>query len=345
MPLFHQIEAKTDAYVWATDIGQMVREQKVSRIVRYGGLLRSVQMTGGGWLKPVDRFHPRHVETAELLGAFLGECLEHEIAFPSSYNAIFRQRFYSPRIPFSINAGLLPHVCGGWEEAKQTGFLPNRWRQYDLNGAYRWAACQGLPDPATFEASKDRVSVRRPGIYVLKLTGNDAAPYPYNRPGWAAVSDAEIESYNLTWTAQRFGVSWSGYLPLDAVEKVLGTFTFGNEMAKTFWGMWAAQMPIESYYPRKDTTVLLRPITLNLVWAHRLISLVKLRVWEQARNACHVFCDSIITTDTLTTSQKLGDWKLVQEFPDGLYVGGAGRYGLTATNLIKQSGVPRVANN
>lgn len=343
-PLYLTIEAKKDAYVWASDMTTLAREGKASRLVRYSGILRSLQMTGGGWLKPIEAFHPRHVETKEAMGAFLDECESKGVRMPSSYNAIFRHLFYSPRIPYSINAGLSPYIAGAWEEAKTCGFLPLHYRQYDVNGAYRWAARQGLPNPSTFRAT-DRVSIRRPGIYVLNLTGKEGVPYPYSRPGWAAVSDIEIESYGLTWTAQRFGVTWSDYWPSHCVDAVLDSCSFGSDMAKNFWGSWAARMPVENFYPKKGNTVLQNPIALNLVWAHRVISLVKLHVWQCSQRACHVFCDSIITTDILPTSCEVGGWKLVAEYPKGVYIGGAGVYGPSPNHLHKHSGKPHAGTH
>lgn len=339
-PLYLERAPKRDSYLYGADMVAAARAGEASRIVRYRGQVRSFQQSGGGWVKALDRFAYHHAGREDTWREFLGECKGLGVQMPSSYATVFRHLFPQPRIPWSINAALARYTSGGWEEAREKGFLPGVFHQYDMNRAYRWAARQGLPDPKRFVYS-DRISAKTPGLYVIELrqeTLNLTAPYPFNRPGWIAATDAEIEEYNLTPHAVRWGILWRGTWGPDAVEKVLERVTFSDDMQKSFWGGWAAQDAAESYYPDKGTIVPGRPITLNLVWAHFIISQVKRAVYEKARGAVHVFVDSIITPFEFPTSNEVGGWKKVTTFENGLFVGGAGRYGRTATDLLKHVG-------
>lgn len=341
-PLYLQRAPKRDAYLFSSDMQQMAFGGEASRVVRYRGVVRSLQQRGGGWVKALDRFSIHHTQTEGSWREFLGECWDLGVDMPSSYGAVFRALFPQPRIPWSINAALAPYVAGGWEEARCTGQLPGVWHQYDMNKAYRWAARQGLPDPKTFEYT-DRVSERYPGVYVIQLeqkTVNPLAPYPFNAAGWVAATDAEIEMYGLKPVKIRWGICWRNRWGPDAVEKVLEQVSFADDVQKTFWGGWAAQDAAESYYPDSDKVVPGRSIGLNLVWAHFVISTVKMAVYEKSRGAAHVFVDSIITPFEFPTSTEVGGWKKVRTFDNGIFIAGAGRYGLSPDNLLKHVGTP-----
>lgn len=342
-PLYLRIEPKRDAYVWQQEINALVAADGASRVILYNGSNRSMQMRGGGWLKPINGFHPAHVESEEAFRGFLEECLTHGVRMPSSYSDVFMRMFRPPRLPWSVNAQFVEHFAGPWEEAKERGLLPGFWRQYDLNRAYKWASAQGLPDTDSFEKT-DRLSAKLPGVYVARIANAyDGCPHPYNRDGWVMVSDEEIDAYNLTIAEVSGGVCWRRTLDPGVCVSVMERLSFGELVAKTFWGLWAARNPVQTYYPAKDKIVVGRSVFLNLPWAHFIVSKIKLRVHEVSGNACHVFCDSIITRDALPTSDDVGAWKLVQEFPEGVYVEGAGRYGYNMKELIKHSGTKRTA--
>jgi len=302
-----------------------------------------MQQIGGGWLKPIDNFSAHHAADESTWNAFLDECERHGVIMPSSYADVFTKLFRPPMLLWSHNAPFVPHFCGPWEEATKRGLLVGFYRQYDLNRAYRWAATQGLPDTATFRQT-DRLCAKHPGFYVARLVGErEGVPHPYNREGWVMVTDAEIDEYSLDVAEVAAGLIYTRRLPGDICDRVMQRLSFIDDVAKCFWGMWAARHPIVTYFPGLDRHVPGRSIYMNLPWAHFIVSQIKMRVWEDSKHhLAHVFCDSVIVDKELPTTTAVGGWKLVTEFPNGVFVGGAGRYGHTADNLLKHAGTPNV---
>lgn len=232
--------------------------------------------------------------------------------------------FKTARIPYSVNAQFAHAFAGGWEQAKVTGVLSGRWLKYDMNSAYLWASTLGLPRPSTFKFAKRLAA--RPGLYHLELaTTLDHLPYPYNMRRFVNATDDEINLYGLPIARVISGVTWEDSLPEDVVTEVVKRFSFGREVSKAYWGRWCSTDTIRCTVGEASWE--LPNPALNLVWAHVLIGRVRARVWQESKNAAHVFVDSIITTDEIRTGSGLGAWRLDAEYASGVKIRHAGFYG------------------
>jgi hypothetical protein len=275
-------------------------------------------------VKGADKFAVRHTSSQEVFDEFIRECTEFQCPRPSSYSSVFHSVFRTARIPASINAQFSHSFAGGWEQAKMTGVLPGRWLKYDLNSAYLWASTLGLPRPSTFKFAR-RLAVR-PGLYHVELATNlEHLPYPYNARRFVNATDDEINLYGLPIHRIISGVTWEDYLPEDVVTNVIKQFSFGKEVSKAYWGRWCSSDTIRCTCG--DKVWELPNPTQNLVWAHLLIGRVKARVWQESKNAAHIFVDSIITRDEIRTADGLGSWRLDAEYANGVKVQHAGFYG------------------
>lgn len=205
-----------------------------------------------------------------------------------------------------------------------TGVLRGRWRKYDLNSAYLWASTLGMPKVKSFRMSRN--PGRLPGMYNLELVQPvESLPYPFNVARFVNATTAEIDLYNLPIRRIINGVIWEDAHPEDCITRVVKQFTFAKQVSKSYWGRWCSQTPIECNTPSR--TWELRNPLLNLVWAHFLISAVKRKVWQDGKNAAHVFVDSIITRDELPTGDAVGDWRHERTYEDGIKIRHAGYFG------------------
>jgi len=297
-----------------------------------------MQMPGEGMIKAIDRFSLRHVVTEEAFNEFLRECTFFGCPRPSSYSSVFHTVYKSPRVRWSLHAIFSDWFAGGWQQARRVGTLPGAWHQYDLNSAYLWAVTRGLPDVKSMRVSQQ--FGRWPGMYALELTRPiETLPYPFNTNKFVNATTAEIDAYALPVARILGGVIWSGEIDGAPIVDAIKQFSFAKECARSFWGRWCSTLPVECATRSGKRWELPNPVQ-NFVWAHLVVSRVKTRVWLEARNAAHIFVDSIITTDQLPTGEGLGQWRKVQEYVNGVRIKHAGYYGDTH-QWSKTSGTQR----
>lgn len=341
LPLYDVVEHGKDSYVFRTILPSLI--PIASRYWRINGRTCSVQL-GRGMVKAYNPF-PEHNGDAATFTSFLYDCSQAGITRPSSYSDLFAKTWRSLWIKPSASALLAPYFTGGWQEAKAYGMLRGKWNKYDLNSAYFWALQEGLPDPATYRYSErpDYSDVRgwlRSGVYVVTLEKFSYRwPYPFNQPHLRYLaSTEEIERYNLPVKAYHYGVTWDGLIDTSAMATHIQGLPASKQVARAYWGAWASLARVKCHSRSRPDGWDLPPVRVNLVWAHVIISRVKMRVWEYAAKAAHVYVDSIITPDTLTTGDAPGDWRLQRTYPDGLYVQGTGWYGATPGNFDSHTG-------
>lgn len=299
------------------------------------GMPTTLELPGKRYLKSVDKFAPRHVESADSWQEFMRECAFYGCAKPSSYGSVFHAQFNSPRVRHTFNHLFGYAFVGGWQEAKATGVLRGRWKQYDLNSAYLWASTLGLPKVASFRYSEHIGKL--PGLYNLELECTlEHLPYPFNEYRFVNATSYEIELYGLPVKRIIGGVTWDDCHDEDAVTRIVKQFTFQKEVSRAYWGRWCSDTPIDCV--TKNKTWQLRNPVLNYVWAHFLVSSVKAKVWQESKNACHIFVDSIITPDELPIGSGLGEWKLVKEYEQGVRIRHAGFYGPAKGKWDKTTG-------
>ena len=291
-------------------------------------------------LKDVTRF-PAHCGDEDTFLTMMEEAQRHGIKRPSSYSDCFHSAFHSPRIKHSLNALFAGQFTGGWEEAKATGVLPGKWYQYDMQSAYLWSGSQGLPDASTFRYA-DSLSVPN-GMFVIDQAAPRVdLPYPFNVRRIVNATRDEIDAYGLNVHRIVSGVSWTKTISGEQVEEAVKRFTFWKEVGKTYWGRWCSTQPLKCH-SRSGAHWGIRNPVLNLVWAHVVISRVKLRVWESAKDAAHVFVDSVIVPRKLDVGTRAGDWRLEDEFSEGVHIRHAGYFGPAGGEWKRTSGTKRSA--
>lgn len=338
LPLYDTVEHGRDAYVYRTVLPSLIPH--ASRWWRINGRTTSVAL-GRGIVKAHNPFTAH--TTAETFSNLMQDCYEIGCFRPSSYSDIFSQTWQSPWVKPSATALVAPFFVGGWQEARVFGMLRGQYHKYDLNSAYFWALLGGLPDPLTFRYSErpsysDVRGFARHGVYVVSLgRACPHLPYPFchDSERYLASTD-EIEQYSLPIKTYHYGVTWDGLLDPTPMADHIRALPASKQVARSYWGVWASRAQVWCCTPARQWP--LRAVRTNLLWAHTVVSRVKLRIWHAAIRAAHVYVDSVITTDTLTTGDAPGDWRLDAVYPDGVFIGGTGYYGPSPQHIDKHAG-------
>lgn len=354
----HAFTPGSDAYV-----RDMPSTALASRWWSYRGQIRTMQLQTGEYLKCTSRFDEL---SDDELRAVIDESRAHGVKMPGAYTDVFRKRYYSPRVSHSYNAPFYDYLCGGWQAALKPGRHAGHYINYDLRSAYRWAALEGLPDVSTFRATR---SIGRNGVYLVTLR-EDAdlshLPHPFGMNKPRALTDVygrgrkqrrvtrclsalrviasgdEIHAYGLPIAEVHAGVTWRRWTDLNKIRDALDCVTFAKKAARSFWGVWAQRRAVECHTPGSEWE--LPALTTNLVWAHLVLSRVKMRVWERVTpHTVHVFVDSVLTaaTDNIPTGESVGDWRAERIYWEGVQVRGPGQYGGAFGPLDKAAGIPR----
>lgn len=327
-----------DSYVSGADLVRIVKTEDMRVVYRYGEYIRTVRLAGSVYWKNRDTFGRVAVED-EHFSEFLKECQQTaRCRMPSSFGSPFHKLFYSPALPRSVNAPFANFFRGGWQEARLLGKRSGAFYLYDINSAYLWSSTLGLPLTETLELQFD-VRTDLDGCYVIDQgEPRQELPYPFSAESVVIASLDEIESYNLNIRKVLAGFTWRDVLKPDAITSVVSQFSFSKQMARAYWGRWASVLRIECDNGQRKWK-LRNPIQ-NYIWAHLIVSRVKLRIYEEAKDAAHVFVDSVLVPRTMPTSPQLGGWKLVKEYLDGVRIEGPGRFGAMRGKLDKHSGTP-----
>jgi len=299
-------------------------------------------MHGKGVVKSIDQFDA-HKDDEPAFMKLLEECRSAGVERPSSYSDVFHQRFYSPRVPYTVNCMFKNHFAGAWQEAKQVGVTSGPLYKYDMNTAYLWSGSQGLPNPATFRFTD---KVEDSAMFLARIDPNVDAPFPFNKEKVVICEREDVELYNLKVRRVFAGVKWSQSIDGDEILRVVDRFSFGKKIGQAYWGRWASNTPIQCTTLKggeiRRRWELGNPM-LNFVWAQIIINRVKRRLYEYEPCPLHVFVDSMITRHQIATSSERGGWKLVKEYPNGIHITAPGVYGEPGCKLEKQAGVRRAA--
>lgn len=294
---------------------------KCRRAWSLGPRLMSVQLANGSYWKARERLA---TETPDaLLGALAARGVEHPSSFADCYHQLAPRM---PRVRRTIN-GLFDWWPGGpWSEARRTGKFGGTWYRYDLQSAYRWAATLGLPSIAHMEVTKRR-GTSRPGLWLVRLEEDrpDLPPVYREYGKLAVVATEEIERYNLKCETLR-GVVWSETLPSLHIESTLQRLPCPKEAGRAYWGRWIARDPLICRTASgKEWTM--PNASQNFVWGWLIVGRVRLRMWEVAREAAHVYVDEVLVPHELPTAFGVGHWHLKETYPRGVFVNRTGWYG------------------
>lgn len=342
LPLYNTVAFNHDSYVSDPVMSDLLPHAR--RWWRVNGRIVSMQLKdGGAMVKRVQAFTD-HCQNEETFLTLMEQCYTRGIKRPSSYSDFFYQVFTSPRLRYSVNALFASHFRGGWQQARATGALRGHFRKYDINSAYFWSLSHGLPETTTIRFSRrpsysDIGGFAKPGLYVVSLEQSDfSLPYPFNFPShYYLASTHEIEHYQLPVTEYHSGVTWTASRDVAPVLDLILSLPASKQVSRSYWGRWASGAQVECCTESGKRWKLHNPVA-NFVWAHIIVSRVKMRIWQEATRAAHVFVDSVVTTRELPTGAALGDWRLVQEYPTGVHIQGAGTYGPPENPTEKHSG-------
>jgi hypothetical protein len=343
LPYWNSVVVGHDSYVRQYVLVELVRDGHARRWWRANGRIVSLELKDRGILKPLEAF-PEHAHDESTFGALMEHCYARGIKRPSSYADMFNQSYTGPRITWSKNAQFLPLFAGGWQQARVRGEVKERLRNYDIRSAYLWSLSHGLPDPYTYRFSRspsysDVQGFRRDGLYVVEL-GNvtTALPYPFNVSAKHHIaSTQEIEAYQLPIKRYHFGVTWDRTIDTAPMVDLIMSFPCWKLVARGYWGRWASAAKVETETASGKRWTMANP-ALNVIWAHAIVSRVKLRLWQECCDAHHVFVDSVITDRELPVGDSIGDWRLAADYPDGLRILGPGIYGPRSGPLHKHAG-------
>lgn len=329
-----------DTYVRG-DVGSFARG--ASRYWTYGGVVRTVHRpTGakhGQYLKSLISWREEN-ETA--IRDAIEEMRESAgVSMPSGYADAFRARFTGPRVSWSHQVHLAEWFRGAWQAALRPGVHLGRWRLYDMQSAYLWAATQGLPDPASYYQTRSTAH-KAHALYLVRLAGvAHGAPYPYDTETTVLATGAEIRDYGLDVDEIICGIAWRRAYPVRRIMDAIECWSpqLAKRVARCYWGGWASGARVECV--TRSNRWELPPLGRNVAWAHLIVSRVRQRLADVARGAAHVFVDSVLTQSEIATGAALGDWRLVRTYEKGIRVGGPGAYGPAAGPLDKHAGVAR----
>jgi hypothetical protein len=163
-----------------------------------------------------------------------------------------------------------------------------------------------------------------------------SAPFPFNHVRTCLATTEEIESYNLKVDRILTGVVWKRTISGDPILETITRVSSWKEVGRSYWGRWGQVAKIDCHANGKTWQI--PNVALNIPYAHLIVSRVRKRVWEYARNAVHVYVDSIITKDQIPTGNNIGDWRLERSY-DGVIIRGPGQYGaLNALTLERMAG-------
>lgn len=294
----------------------------------YRGTVRTIQTAAGDYVKSPTGFgvdaralieRESHVdEIRDALG----------VSLPSGYAGAFRKAYASPVVSGTLNIGLGDVVHGGWQHGEM-GLHTGTWHHYDMKRAYYWALTQGLPDPTHFY--RTRSLAYRDAVYRVRLSCvSEGAPYPFDTYTDVIATRDEIDTYGLQVADVIAGVAFRReYRDLSKVLHAIDRWSFAPMVSRTFWGAWSAQEGCQCVIPGSGKRWTLPAQGRNVVWAHLIMSRVRRRLWDASTCGrwCHVYVDSIITTQTLSTGTSPGDWRLVDTYARGVKVAGPGQYG------------------
>lgn len=319
-PTFLTINDKQDAYVDAMQLRKLVKDS--SRYWSFHSRPTTVALSNGRFAKSLNGFSD-HLEESRFL-ELLREFADFGCPRPSGYADVFHDRFKSPRVKWSTNAVLAPALAGGWQAALHVGVHHGTFYRYDIRSAYLWASQLGMPDAKTYHRSLKPWRAKD-GVFRIKLTKSVSdAPFPFNQALEVLATNLEIETYNLPIAEVIDGVTWDGLIDPEPILSAVRAVSTWKQAARAYWGRWGQSAKIACHANGK--TWELPNASLNIPWAHTIISRVKMRLWNFSSRALHVFIDSVITPEELPTGDNLGDWRLEKTY-DGVFIRGPGQYG------------------
>lgn len=223
---------------------------------------------------------------------------------------------------------------GAWQEARVRGVITGPHAVFDIRRAYRWALTAApLPDRRTVRVA-GRYATDRPGLHVVETRPNPKAPRYMREGGWHLLEvpdDLQYGSYVRGWKA---GVTWTGTIDARPLADWLDTGP--AVLQRAFWGPWIATEPTVCTW-HTGTKCRFPPYGADPVRGHLILQRVRRRLAEI--EAPYYYVDSVITADSLPVGDRIGDWRKVREFRNGVRIAYPGGYGPIGQPLEKHAGM------
>lgn len=257
---------------------------------------------------------------------------------PTSFAGIFHRCCWLPWPNVSVISPFRELQSGAWSYALQRGQMRERVYQYDINSAYQWAGCQGLP---VLKSAKRIFDLEAPdSLFHVEFDADNKPPWFVGKTGM--MTSEELKALNIK-PRLLLGVQFSKWYDFSGVfQEIRQRFPYCyKRIGRAFWGRWNGDYAVQQHGWKDGHKVRLLGNPLhNPIWSHYIVSRIKLRLLEAIKNvgAFHVQVDAVLCRDPLPVSQEVGGWKLVQEFPAGVWVHGTGCWG-SGSLLVKRMGL------
>jgi hypothetical protein len=286
------------------------------------GGLRSAEFREGGIAKNWGSFSGH--DTPDSMRFLLEESAARGVERPSGYGDLFHQTCRFAPVRAAVRKMFPGGVPGAWQQAIESGAIHEPLYQYDIRSAYLWSLSQGLPDPDTFVDTKKIIG---PGLYWVDSPAQPLLPYPWNTVGRFPATEEEILAFPINPRSVSRGIAFAPNTQAigQAVESIKA-WSCWKAVGRSFWGRWASIGKVEcTTYDADDklrTSREMADATRNPVWGAIITSRVRMRLYEMTWKmpVSRVYVDSVVTRQQIDVGDGVGEWKLVDYFPDGAVV-------------------------
>ena len=284
--------------------------------------------------KSLQKLNPQSEEDFwHIMDSCRGAGVDPPTSFADIFTSVYRHRF-----PLrSILAPFFGSRFGGWQEALRTGSIEGPVYWYDINKAYRWSACQGLP---RMETAFPTLDFTEPCAIYLVDVHQKAIPWSGAKHAGVQIVTSEMrDALDVCPLEILYGVGFRDRVSLSPVfSEIDKRFPWCNSrISRAFWGLWNGNSGPEVWtWKSGEKSRDMRNPWYNPIWAAFITSRIKLRMWQHHRSALHVFIDSILSREELPTGDKVGDFRLVNQFAS-VWIRFAGWWG-SGNMVVKHSG-------
>lgn len=270
-----------------------------------------------------------HVADEQDFWNIMASCESAKIKPPTSHVDCFRGMAKLSMMPPLSPVKLFRRASfGGWQDIFEEKLVRQPVYKYDLNAAYRWAACQGLPD-LHFAKWLNVYLEDEPAIYDCRLSKGAIPYWPVNRERGFA-STEELRRFRVIPCEIFGGIGFRDLrVDLSAIFRAIDSaFPFCRKrISRAFWGLWNANTGPEqvSWRDGEKIHTLGNPFY-NPAWCLYITSRVKMRIADILDTVLHCQVDAVLTRDRLPTGTEPGTWRLEGEYPEymGAWIGPKG---------------------
>lgn len=322
-------------YVRASQMaGIMKRHNFTGQAWQYKSMWKTYRPGGSVMYKSIEGVNPIDEQD---FWHIMGSNYRAGLSPPSSFSSIFHKICPLPWPRQSMVAPFRVFSAGAWAEALECRTFKEKMYHYDLNSAYRWAACQRLP---LMKSGKRIFDIEAPdSVFMVECRPGEAPPWFKEEIG--LMSSEEIAALKVR-PRLLFGIQFRDWFDLTSTfTKIEECFPWCyKRISRAFWGRWNGGEDLTQHGWAGGHKVRHMPNPLhNPLWAHLITSRVKLRLLEAVKHvgAVHVQVDAVLCRDPLPVSSEPGGWKLVQEFASGLWIQRTGAWGF-GNLVVKRMG-------